>query len=76
MFNATITSYGFVENIIYWCIYIKVNGSKFVILVLYVDDILLVANDVAMLHVKKYLSNNFELKDMGLLELSQKGYIN
>ena len=46
------------------------------ILVLYVDDILLVANDVAMLHVKKYLSNNFELKDMGLLELSQKGYIN
>ena len=46
------------------------------ILVLYVDDILLVANDVAMLHVKKYLSNNFKLKDMGLLELSQKGYIN
>jgi len=37
-----------------------------VILILYVDEILLAANDVAMLHdVKKYLFNNFEMKDMG-----------
>ena len=44
----------------------KVSGSKFVILVLYIDDILLPANNVAMLHnVKKYLSNNFKMKDMG-----------
>ena len=44
----------------------KVSGSKFVILLLYVDDIVLAANDIAMLHdVKKYLSNNFEMKDMG-----------
>ena len=36
------------------------------ILILYVDEILLAANDVAMLHdVKKYLFNNFEMKDMG-----------
>ena len=65
-FNDIITRYGFVENTIDQCIYMKVSGSKFVILVLYVDDIFLVANDVAMLHdVKKYLSNNFEMKDMG-----------
>jgi len=44
----------------------KVSGSEFVILLLYVDDIVLAANDIAMLHdVKKYLSNNFEMKDMG-----------
>ena len=44
----------------------KVSGSKFVILLLYVDDIVLAANDIAMLHdVKKYLSNNIEMKDMG-----------
>uniref|UniRef100_A0A6N2K712 Integrase catalytic domain-containing protein n=1 Tax=Salix viminalis TaxID=40686 RepID=A0A6N2K712_SALVM len=41
-------------------------GSKFAILVLYVDDILIAANDMGMLSdVKKYLSSNFEMKDMG-----------
>ena len=40
-FNDTITSYGFVENTVDRCIYMKVSGSRFVILVLYVDDILL-----------------------------------
>ncbi|KAK6146010.1 hypothetical protein DH2020_019879 [Rehmannia glutinosa] len=44
----------------------KVSGSHFVILVLYVDDILLVANDMGMLHdVRKFLLKNFEMKDMG-----------
>ncbi|WVZ07573.1 hypothetical protein V8G54_020919 [Vigna mungo] len=53
------------ENIVDRCIYIKVSGSKFVILVLYVDDIFLAANDIGMLHdVKKFLSSNFEMKDM------------
>ncbi|CAM8940925.1 unnamed protein product [Rhodiola kirilowii] len=65
-FNDTITSYGFVEIIVDRCIYIKVSGSKFVILVLYVDDILLAANDMCILYeTKKYLSKNFEMKDMG-----------
>ena len=48
------------------CIYMKVVGSKFIILVLYVDDILLAASDCGLLHdVKNYLSSNFEMKDMG-----------
>ncbi|CAM8943489.1 unnamed protein product [Rhodiola kirilowii] len=65
-FNDTITSYGFVEITVDRCIYIKVSGSKFVILVLYVDDILLAANDMCILYeTKKYLSNFFEMKDMG-----------
>ena len=64
-FNNTITSYGFVENTVDRCIYMKVSGSKFIILVLYVDDILLAANDKGLLHdVKKFLSENFEMKDM------------
>ncbi|CAA7054571.1 unnamed protein product [Microthlaspi erraticum] len=65
-FNDTITSYGFVEVIVDRCIYVKISGSKFIMLVLYVDDILLAANDMGMLHdTKKYLSKNFEMKDMG-----------
>jgi hypothetical protein len=44
----------------------KVSGSKFIFLVLYVDDILLAANDQSLLHdVKKFLSNSFEMKDTG-----------
>ena len=65
-FNNTITSFGFKENIVDRCIYLKVSGSKFVILVLYVDDILLAANDLGMLHeTKQFLSKNFEMKDLG-----------
>ena len=44
----------------------KVSGSKFIFLILYVDDILLVTNDLGLLHkTKKYLFQNFEMKDMG-----------
>jgi len=44
-----------------WC----VNLSKFIILILYVDDILLATNDIGLLsEAKKILSNNFEMKDM------------
>ena len=65
-FNDTITSFGFQENIVDRCIYMKVSGSKFIFLVLYVDDILLATNDLGLLHqTKKYLSQNFEMKDMG-----------
>ena len=43
----------------------KVNRSQFIILVLYVDDILFTANDKGMLRdVKEFLSKNFEMKDM------------
>ena len=45
-FNDTITSFGFKENTVDRCIYMKVSGSKFVFLVLYVDDILIAANDL------------------------------
>jgi hypothetical protein len=65
-FNDTITSYGFVENTVDRCIYMKVSGSKFIILILYVDDILLAANDKSLLHdVKRFLSESFEMKDLG-----------
>ena len=44
-FNNIITSFGFKENIVDQCIYLKVSGSKFIFLILYVDDILLANSD-------------------------------
>jgi hypothetical protein len=42
------------------------SGSSVSFLVLYVDNILLIGNDVQMLNsVKEYLNNNFSMKDMG-----------
>ncbi|KAK9160022.1 hypothetical protein Syun_006363 [Stephania yunnanensis] len=65
-FHDVISSFGFVENIMDNCIYQKVSGSKIFFLILYVDDILLATNDKGMLHeVKQFLSNSFDMKDMG-----------
>lgn len=65
-FNDTVNSFGFKENIVDQCIYLKVSGSKFIFLVLYVDDILLASSDLGLLHeTKNYLSTNFKMVDMG-----------
>ena len=64
-FNDTVTSFGFKENTVDRCIYLKVSGGKFIFLILYVDDILLAISDLGILHeTKKFLSKNFEMKDM------------
>ena len=65
-FDEVITSLGFVENNVDHCIYLKTSGSKFIFLVLYVDDTLLASNDVNLLHeTKALLSKTFEMKDLG-----------
>ena len=65
-FNDTIVSFGFKENTIDWCIYLKVSESKVIFLILYVDDILLTTSDLGLFHeTEKFLSSNFEMKDMG-----------
>ena len=64
-FNDSITSFGFKKNNIDRCIYLKVSGSKFIFLILYVGDILLASSDLGLLHqTKKFLHKNFEMKDM------------
>ena len=41
-------------------------GVSLFFLILYVDDILLASSDLGLLHeTKKFLSMNFEMKDMG-----------
>ena len=43
----------------------KVSGSKYIFLVLYVDDILFATNDTNLLvETKKLLFNHFDMKDL------------
>ena len=57
-FDRCMKSYGFIRNGEEPCIYKWVNGSVIIFLILYVDDILLVGNDIAALQeIKVWLSS-------------------
>jgi len=65
-FDEVIKTHGFIENILDSCIYVKVSGRHFIILILYVDDILLASSNLTLLHdVKVFLSKHFEMIDLG-----------
>ena len=65
-FDETIKSFDFIKNMDEPCVYKKTSGSAIVFLVLYVDDILLIGNDIPMLQsVKVWLSNQFSMKELG-----------
>ena len=64
-FDQIIRQFGFKENKVDNCIYTKFKGSKFIFLVLYVDDILLASSDInLLLETKKFLSCKFDMKDL------------
>ena len=65
-FHQVVISFGFEMNLADGCIYDKFSGSKYIILVLYVHDILLATNDIGLLHeTNRFLSKQFEMKDFG-----------
>ncbi|KAJ9535448.1 hypothetical protein OSB04_un001427, partial [Centaurea solstitialis] len=65
-FHQVITSFGYEVNLVEDCVYHKFSGSSVIFLILYVDDILIATNDLALLHdTKKFLAKNFEMKDLG-----------
>jgi hypothetical protein len=65
-FDEVIKKFGFVKNQVDNCVYIKIKGSMFIILILYVDDILLASTNKNLLHeTKGFLSSNFDMKDLG-----------
>jgi hypothetical protein len=64
-FDETIRSFDFKENEDN-CIYAKFRNGKIIFLILYVDDILLASSDVSLLlETKRFLSSNFDMKDLG-----------
>ncbi|XP_022858509.1 uncharacterized protein LOC111379383 [Olea europaea var. sylvestris] len=65
-FHQVITSYSFEANVVDDCVYHKFSESKYIFLVLYVNDILLASSDIGLLHeTKKFLMKKFEMKDLG-----------
>ncbi|KAL0439498.1 UNVERIFIED_CONTAM: hypothetical protein Slati_2432800 [Sesamum latifolium] len=59
-FDKVIRDYDFIKNDYDPCVYKKISGSSVAYLVLYVDDILLIGNDVKMLgDIKAWLSTQF-----------------
>ncbi|KAK1684531.1 hypothetical protein QYE76_045379 [Lolium multiflorum] len=65
-FDKVIKDFGFVQCHGEACIYKKVSGSSVAFLILYVDDILLIGNDIELLSsVKGYLNKCFSMKDLG-----------
>ena len=61
-----ITLFSFEINLVDNCICDKFCGSKYIFLVLYVDNILLASSDIGLLHdTKRFLANSFEMKDFG-----------
>ncbi|WVZ71230.1 hypothetical protein U9M48_019842 [Paspalum notatum var. saurae] len=65
-FDKTLTSADFVVNEADKCVYYRYGGGQGVILCLYVDDILIFGTNLYVIkEVKDFLSNHFEMKDLG-----------
>jgi hypothetical protein len=48
-----VKGFGFIKNVEELCVYKKVSGNAVIFLVLYVNDILLIENDIPMIEVVK-----------------------
>jgi hypothetical protein len=65
-FDTYILELGFVRRRVDHCVYSKQVGNHFIYVVLYVDDMLLVANNMDVIkEVKSQLSSKFDMKDLG-----------
>nr|GEX73842.1 putative polyprotein [Tanacetum cinerariifolium] len=65
-FDDEIKKFGFTQNRDEPCVYLKASGSNITFLILYVDDILIMRNNIPMLKsVKSYLERCFAMKDLG-----------
>jgi hypothetical protein len=65
-FDKVVKEFGFIKNVEEYCVYKKVSVSTVVYLVLYVDDILLIRNDIPMMEAIKFsLTKSFSMKDLG-----------
>ncbi|GJR04739.1 retrotransposon protein, putative, ty1-copia subclass [Tanacetum coccineum] len=65
-FDDEIKKFGFTQNCDKPCVYMKASASYVTFLILYVDDILIIGNNIPMLQdVKSYLGRCFAMKYLG-----------
>ena len=65
-FDQAIKSFGFEQNLDEPCVYKRHQDKVVTFLVLYVDDILLIGNEVGVMSsIKVWLSSQFDMKDLG-----------
>ena len=65
-FDQLVKSFGFIQYPDESCVYKRCSGNVIVFLILYVDDILIIGNDVGTLSsVKVWPSKQFNMKDLG-----------
>ena len=65
-FDEVVKGFRFMQSEEEPCVYKKVSESSVVFLILYVDDILLIGNDISMLEATKTsLKNSFSMTDLG-----------
>ena len=66
-FHSYIQGLGFKRFHFDHCVYIKQVKNHFIYVALYVDDMLLVGNDMVLIkEVKQHLSSKFDMKGLGL----------
>jgi len=64
--DSTLKQMSFQQSKADFCIYYKSEKGKMIIIAIYVDDIMIMANDVStMTETKKSLTNKFKMKDLG-----------
>lgn len=69
-FEFVILSNGFTQNSWDKCLYTKVHGNIIIFLCLYVDDMLIISNEInVILETKRFLTSTFKMKDLGLVDI-------
>ena len=69
-FDQTMMSHGFKINECDKCVYIKNNKNSCVLVCLYVDDMLIMVTNKDIINfTKKMLCSNFDMKDLGLVDI-------
>ncbi|KAL0433957.1 UNVERIFIED_CONTAM: Retrovirus-related Pol polyprotein from transposon RE1 [Sesamum latifolium] len=66
-FTSKVEAFGFVQSKHDHCLFTKSSATEFVLLLVYVDDILIAGDSATAIHdVKTYLNNLFTIKDLGV----------